>query len=148
MERVASGMLWKWPLLFALSHVASTTTHPFKLSHKTQVHTALWRLNANSVRLHPLLDLMKHGVLVGAVWGESLPHNGRPSVTRRWAGRCTLCSSCLWIALGLLLLTSSAKRRKEILATTYILLDSRAAALETAFINETRWLKSYVCKIY
>lgn len=48
-----------------------------------------------------------------AVRGRRSPHNGRPSGTRRWAGRCTLCSSCLWKALGPLLLTSSGETNSD-----------------------------------
>lgn len=49
---------------------------------------------------------------ISVVWGNVSPHNGRPSGTRRWAERCTLCSSCLWKALGPPLLTSSGERHK------------------------------------
>lgn len=47
---------------------------------------------------------------------SSSPHNGQPSETRKWAARCTPCSSCLWTGSGPLRATSSVKREKRELA--------------------------------
>lgn len=73
-------------------------------------------------------------------WCEwaSPPHNGRPSGTRRWAERCTLCSSCLWKALGPPLLTSSGERDKT---QTWLLTWMQFVATTSIFY----WHISTVC---
>lgn len=79
--------------------------------------------------------------------GASPPHNGRPSGTRRWAERCTLCSSCLWKALGPPLLTSSAGRRQthtwllKLEATNVVFTNFKAACVGKIWHTQRRLME-------